>query len=445
MKSTWCFAGADVQASFRTGGFVYVGVKSNPYDTQYSSTGISWSLLSPEVKEYGSSSIEGKMAYWLKLVFEGPDSGLNGVTVGSEVQMSPWTMPRLEYGVNRIRFEAQDMGSSSARITYEYDPQSPFHNYDKPSGTFGRHVPVRVGGILHRGAKVSSFDHGKGRFWDRLNVSPNTTISTKVEIFRITGEPSGLKIRTLVSKNLKPGWYNFYWNGRDDAGVRVLPGMYAYKLSFAGKLFHGERLYLFSKLWPTPNEPSRVSTAAPVGKPLAASDGNDSPDLAPRFDEPELDEMTDSSADASSLVVEKLAATLRFDGDRRASPGIADSAYIRVVLPGVAQGWDPAGKALRLNLGGFEAGFLLDRHGRGSSSSGRVGLHLRGDDVVARIALRGDWANEWADEGVSPGESDHGSPLDLTLRIDLEGKEFAARLTPYLVAEAGKVARLSIE
>ena len=77
MKSTWCFAGAYVKATFRTGGRVYVGVKSNPYDTDYSSTGITWKLLSSGTKEYGTGSIEGKMAYWLKLVFEGAGSGLD--------------------------------------------------------------------------------------------------------------------------------------------------------------------------------------------------------------------------------------------------------------------------------------------------------------------------------------------------------------------------------
>ena len=327
---------------------------------------------------------------------------------------------------------------------------SPFHNHDKPTGTFGRHIPVRVGGILHRGAKVSSFDHGKGRFWDRLKGSPNTTISTKVEIFRITGDSFGQKIRTLVSKSLRPGWYNFYWNGRDDAGVRVTPGMYAYKLSFGGKLFHGERLYLFSKLWPVPNEPSRVSVAAPIGAPLAASSVDDeAAGPGPALEE-EADPAPDAPAlDAPTLAVEKLTATLRFDTDRRDSRSFADSAYLRVVLPGLARGWDPAGKALRLNIGGFEAGFLLDRHGRGTSSSGRVSLQpgrgARGGDLVARIALRGNWAGEWADEGISSGESDEGSPLDIGLRIELEGEEFSARVTPYLAAEAEKVARLSID
>jgi hypothetical protein len=73
------------------------------------------------------------------------------------------------------------------------------------------------------------------------------------------------------------------------------------------------------------------------------------------------------------------------------------------------------------------------------------GRGIRGDDLVARIALRGSWAGEWADEGISAGESDEGSPLDIGLRIEVEGEEFSARVTPYLVAEAGKEAKLSIE
>jgi hypothetical protein len=66
MRSAWCFVGATIKASFMTGGKVYVAVKEDPYDTEYSSD-LQWQLLSSSQKEYTGSSIEGKMAFWVKL------------------------------------------------------------------------------------------------------------------------------------------------------------------------------------------------------------------------------------------------------------------------------------------------------------------------------------------------------------------------------------------
>lgn len=140
---------------------------------------------------------------------------------------------------------------------------------------------------------------------------------------------------------------------------------------------------------------------------------------------------------------------LRFDVDRRDSPCFADTAFLRIALQDVPASWDAAGKAFRMNIGGAEAEFLLDRSGRGRGSMGRVQLQRRGGfaggEVVARIALRGNWADEWADEGVSPAESDGGSPLDLGVRIDLEGTEFAGGATPWMVSRPGKLARIVLE
>jgi hypothetical protein len=515
MKSAWCFVGAEVKADFRTSGKVYVGTRPSPYSTTYSESDIDWALLEPGKKEYGKSSIEGKMAYWLKLEFQGTGSGLEEVIVQSEVQMSPWSMPGLRYGPNEIRFEAEDMNGSHLRVVYEYDDRSTFHSYQPATGDYGRHIPVRVGGLLHRGAKLSKFDHGKGRFWDRINISPTKTIGTTVEIFGVSGENAGKRVRTLVDRPLRPGFYEFFWNGRDDGG-RLLPsGMYSYRLGFNGSVVNGERLYLFDVIWPVPNERKGSSTPEPrividpetprarqLVKVSWTNDGCD--DLNPlclwdmgdgtviqaraplhayrepgtytvladgvdggtpvqaraivAVDEvipgpvepgPVLEEEVPSGPPAAPLSIQKLSAKLRYDIPR-AQGYPADIIFLRVVLSNVPAGWDPAGKALRVDLGGASAEFLLDRKGRGVGPNGAVKLQFRkvrgefpGGNIAARLVLRGDWVNEWADEGLLPGDELTGSPLDIGLRVELEDNlRFQGSATPSVTARPGKFARV---
>lgn len=45
---------------------------------------------------------------------------------------------------------------------------------------------------------------------------------------------SGRRVRTLLGEPLGPGAYRIVWNGRDDAGVRVAPGLYLLRLDAAG-------------------------------------------------------------------------------------------------------------------------------------------------------------------------------------------------------------------
>ena len=514
MKSAWCFVGAEVKATFRTGGKVYVGVRPSPYSTSYSESDIQWSLLDPGVEEYGKSSIEGKMAYWLKLEFEGEGSGLEEVVVKSEVQMSPWSMPGLCYGTNDIRFEAADMNGSKLRVVYEYDDRSPFHSYQPATSDYGRHIPVRVGGILHKGAKISKFDHGKGRFWDRMHISPTKTIDTTVEIFGVSGQNAGKKVRTLVDRSLRPGWYEFFWNGKDDSGELLPSGMYSYRLGFDGKVVNGERLYLFDGIWPVPNERKNSSKPEPrividpetprvdqiirfswtnegcddvnpfclwnmgdgtviqANKPLHAytepgaytvlADGMDGgakvqaraivtveevlPD--PTGPGPVLEDEEGKGPPAAPLTIQKLSAKLRYDVPRTQGAR-ADVAFLRLVLGNVPAGWDPAGKALRVDMGGATAEFLLDRKGRGVSHGGAVKPYFRkvkgefpGGNITARLVLRGDWANEWADEGLLPGDEFSASSLDLDLDVELEGLHFRGSATPSVTARPGKFARV---
>ena len=50
------------------------------------------------------------------------------------------------------------------------------------------------------------------------------------------------------------GYYKLYWDGRDDAGNLLPPGMYAYALTEDDVSTQGARLYLYDRIWPEPNE-----------------------------------------------------------------------------------------------------------------------------------------------------------------------------------------------
>ncbi len=254
LRSVWCFVGSEIWARFKTSGKVSIAVNRDPFETRLPAKP-PWQLLSSSRREYGESSIEGLMAYWVQCEFQGAGSGLSEIEIASEVQMSPWSMPGLQFGVNRVRLEAEDFDGSALEVTYRYDDRSPFHFYELPTSRYGRHIPLRIGGVLQQGSKKGQLDWRKGRFWERLHQSPEARVPVRLEIYQVSSQSEvGRRVRTLVDKPLHYGFYKFYWDGRDDSG-RLLPvGMYAYKAAFAGEVVHGERIYLYSEIWPRPNE-----------------------------------------------------------------------------------------------------------------------------------------------------------------------------------------------
>ncbi len=256
-KAPWAIVGAEIEASFKTDGNVYIARKSDDKSAPYSPS-VVWTRLDESRKEY-DVPLEGEMNYWVKFEFKGKGSGLSSVRIRTEIQMNPRAMPGLMYGRNRIRFEAADMGGSSAEVTYRYDMESPYHFYEAATENYGRHIRFRVGGNTHTSySKPASYRNAKGEFWRNLKRNPDGTLPITVEIFKASGEGTGKLIRTLKSENLRYGNYSFYWNGRDENG-RIQPvGMYSVRILQGGHLGYqpvfGSRLYLFSKFWPIPNE-----------------------------------------------------------------------------------------------------------------------------------------------------------------------------------------------
>jgi len=254
----WYHVGAHIKAFFRTKGNVYIGRsriipgRNLGADTVYAN--IIWEKLSPEKKEYDSASITAKSAFWVKFEFKGRGSGLDSAEIASELQMSPWAMPGLIYGKNYIRFIAQDMGGSSAKVTYRYDDQSPYYFYEPATSNTGRHIYHRLGGQLQKGSGLWK----RPDLWVRLKDSADVSVPVTVRLFNIQNTSNIRCVRTLfTNRPLKWGYHWWYWDGRDDAGKMLPPGTYAYRIDDGrtNKLIHSAFIYLYPDgIWPAPNE-----------------------------------------------------------------------------------------------------------------------------------------------------------------------------------------------
>ncbi|MEN8192820.1 MAG: FlgD immunoglobulin-like domain containing protein [Bacteroidota bacterium] len=77
--------------------------------------------------------------------------------------------------------------------------------------------------------------------------NPTTNISYQIEnasnVSLVIYDVLGSKIKTLVSQNQAPGYYNVTWNGRNDFGNKVNSGIYLYTLK-AGQLLESKKMIL---------------------------------------------------------------------------------------------------------------------------------------------------------------------------------------------------------
>jgi hypothetical protein len=250
IKSAWGIAGAQVTALFKTVGNVYIARNSNYLDTTTYPPTLPWTLLSNSQQDgyFQPSTLQGAMAYWVKVEFQGPGSGLKSAEIATEVTMSPWSMPGLEYGSNQIHFEAADMQNASLKVTYVYDDRADHNFYQPATSAYGRHIWFRAGGVLTDGGWKAGYFQG-------LNQIPPLTERLTLDITQVSGANAGTKVRTLIANQSMPlGYYKLYWDGRDDGGNLLPPGMYAYQLTEDDMPTQGARLYLYRRIWPEPNE-----------------------------------------------------------------------------------------------------------------------------------------------------------------------------------------------
>jgi hypothetical protein len=249
VRSTWGIAGADIKAAFKTGGKVYITRNTDYLDTAYHEN-TTWALLSEQQTQgyFQPSTIQGATAYWLKFEWQGRGSGLDYVEINTEATMSPWSMPGLEYGINDIHFDAADMQGGSLKVTYTYDDQSNYFFYQPATANYGRYIGFRLGGVFT--------DSGlKQGFFQKLKANPSATEQVTLQITRVSGVAAPVPVRTLINDQSMPlGYTKVYWDGKDDAGNVLPPAMYAYALTEDYVPTQGARLYLFSEIWPRPNE-----------------------------------------------------------------------------------------------------------------------------------------------------------------------------------------------
>ena len=73
-----------------------------------------------------------------------------------------------------------------------------------------------------------------------ISYSLSTNDNIKLEIYNIKGQ----KVRTLVNKRQKSGYYQSAWDGKDDSGKKLSSGIYLYRLKTSDKLFTRKMLML---------------------------------------------------------------------------------------------------------------------------------------------------------------------------------------------------------
>ena len=255
VKSAWCFVGSKISAEFFNGGKVYFAVTGAIGDTAFSKD-LKWTLLeNGKTFENDSSGIEGRMAYWVKFEFQGPDAGLKSASIATEVQINKYTIPRLFYGKNHIDFSAANMNGGEVKVTYTYDDRSKYDFYEPATGNRGRYIFYRVGGNHTK-------PWTKAVFYQNVKNHPDTLMPIKVEIFKAFGDDFGRRVRTLKDEPMHLGSYWWFWDGKDDDGNRCPGGFYSWKVtgevgesSMWKSNAYGERFYLFDNIFPVPNEP----------------------------------------------------------------------------------------------------------------------------------------------------------------------------------------------
>ncbi len=253
VRSAWLIVGARIEADFTTTGTVSIARNRDVMNLYFPPDG-PWTPLDSGRMEYGAAGIEGAMAYWVRFEFKGPGSGLRRARIATEVQMSPYTMPGLRYGENRFVFTAENMAGRRARITFTYDDRAPYDTYEPATEDYGAYLHYRVGGDRSR-------TWCKNLFYKNIKRDPKGGLPITVELYKAFGRDFGRKVRTLKSGRIPFGDYWWYWNGRDDAGRRLPPGPYAFKITgdvgegpWGRGTVWGECLILFDRLWPRPNE-----------------------------------------------------------------------------------------------------------------------------------------------------------------------------------------------
>lgn len=88
---------------------------------------------------------------------------------------------------------------------------------------------------------ADSADAENLRIW--YNIERKSYCQFALEIYTLSQK----KIRQLLNQPLNAGYYNFYWDKKDDSGRYVEPGTYLYKLVDCSKIKYGNLKVAYRK------------------------------------------------------------------------------------------------------------------------------------------------------------------------------------------------------
>jgi hypothetical protein len=151
-----------------------------------------------------------------------------------------------------------------------------------------------------------------------------------------------------------------------------------------------------------------------------------------------------------AMSVAKVSGSMKFTGGGR------DTCSVTGVLPALPAGFNPAGLAMRIDIGGAQVDFTLDAKGRARNDNGSVMLRLKpsvrnattnqaeftGGDVTFTAKLTGGtWADDWADEGADPAANATSTPMTLKVQVTLNGTLYVSDVQTTYSAKAGSAGK----
>jgi|GEM_PF-1311032 len=156
----------------------------------------------------------------------------------------------------------------------------------------------------------------------------------------------------------------------------------------------------------------------------------------------DMDETTAGSDPLDSTSLPKLALTIKtLKGRVRFNIGNRDSASVSGAIPNLPALFDPAGKRIRIDIGGAVAEFLLSVKGKGKSEQGSVALRLQpskrnkltrkkefsGGEVGFKISLKnGAFGAAWLNDGFDPALDAAKQPLQISVDLNFNSNRYAS-------------------
>jgi hypothetical protein len=157
----------------------------------------------------------------------------------------------------------------------------------------------------------------------------------------------------------------------------------------------------------------------------------------------------DSRNESHPLRVTKLTGELRFGARDRSRKEGPDSCSVSGFIPEIPADWDPSWAAVSVSVGGVKEELQLDARGRARAARGsfRIQPARRGkgtgpDGAPFTLRMRGNWAEEWLDEGIGPDDDEVGASRDFEIEVILDGVKHSARVTAIVDSRAGRGARV---